>query len=53
MTDKREHAENKYLDTRNGAIHYKLRLQCGGFIKMTVKNTKSMRMFVEWVKIHD
>ncbi len=41
------------LDIRNGVIHYKIRQQDGKFTPMTVKDTPSMRLFVQWVQIHD
>jgi len=36
-----------------GVIFYKIRQQDGSFQDMTVKDTPSMRRFVEWVQIHD
>lgn len=42
------------LDIRDGVIHYKIRQQDGRtFTPMTVKDTPSNRLFVQWVQIHD
>jgi hypothetical protein len=41
------------LIIKEGVIYYKIRLQDGTFMPMSVKDTKSMRLFVEWVQIHD
>jgi hypothetical protein len=41
------------LDIRNGVIHYKIRQQDGTFAPMTVKDTTSNRLFVQWVQVHD
>lgn len=36
-----------------GVIHYRIRQQDGSFVSMTVRDTPSMRLFVQWVQIHD
>lgn len=41
------------LDIQDGAIHYKIRQQDGSFVSMSVKDTPSMRLFVNWVQVHD
>ena len=41
------------LDIRDGIIHYKIRQQDGKFTPMTVRDTPSNRLFVQWVQIHD
>jgi hypothetical protein len=41
------------LRIRNNIIYYKIRQQDDTFIEMTVADTPSNRMFVQWVQIHD
>lgn len=46
------HDFNK-LDIRNGIIHYAIYQQDGSLQPMTVRDSFEMRLFVEWVQIHD
>lgn len=41
------------LDIRDGIIHYAIYQQDGSLQPMTVRDSFEMRLFVEWVKIHD
>lgn len=42
------------LNIIDGVIHYKIRQQDGvSFTPMTIRDTPSNRLFVQWVQIHD
>ena len=46
-------SDTSKLYIRDGVIHYKIRQQDGSFEPMSVKDTPSMRMYVQWIQIHD
>jgi hypothetical protein len=41
------------LNIKDGVINYKLYLQDGTFMPMTIKDSYKNRLFVSWVQIHD
>ena len=53
MFEKCDIRNSSKLNISNGAIHYKMYLQTGDMIDMSLEDTLENRLFVSWVQIHD